>query len=232
LADSFATAFSHVMNENLKQQPKNRKHMKSLMRLTTGNTLVPLVLWLSWGTACWSADLTEPQPLPPAQEDFGCVVVDGVTNRIIRVPSVNPISIYVLYEGENRGRWILRQDLPSQLKAKYAYDPAKAAEYQQRQMEYQKQQAELAVQLAAAQRAAHREALQKREKEILAEIAALAKRDTEEQRQKKLLRSLPPGNGRRVQAAHIDNDQQYVRERIQQLNTLLQQVRSQKDKIP
>jgi ATPase subunit of ABC transporter with duplicated ATPase domains len=204
--------------------------MKSLLRLTAGNTLIPVVLYLSWGTACWSAET--PENNPPAQEDLGCDVVDGVTNKILHVSSVNPLSIYVLYEGGNRGRWILRQDLPPQLKAKYAYDPAKAAEYQKRQIERQKQQAELAAQLATAQRAAQREALNQREKEILAEIAKLEKQDVEDQKEKNGLKSLPPGNGRRVQAAHIDNDQQNIRERIQQLKTLLQQVRAQKDSVP
>jgi hypothetical protein len=206
--------------------------MKSLLNLTAGNTLLPLVLWLSWQTACWSADLIEPQPLPPAQEDFGCDVVGGATNKILRVSSVNPISIYVLYECENRGRWILRQDLPPQLKAKYPYDPAKVAEYQKRQMEQQKQQAELAAQLAAAQRAAQREALNQREKEILAEIAKLEKQDVEEQKEKNVLKNLPHGGGRRVRAAHISSNQENIRNRIQQLNTLLQQVRAQRDSIP
>ncbi len=204
--------------------------MKSLLNLTTSNTLLPLVLWLIWQTACWSAEI--PETNAPPQEDFGCDVVDGVTNRILRVSSVNPISVYVLYEGGNRGRWILRQDLPPQLKAKYAYDPAKAAEYQKRQIEYQKQQAELAIQLAATQREAQRRALQQRESEILAEIAALEKQDSENQKEKNILRDLPPGGGRRVRAAHISSDQESIRERILQLKTTLQQVRSQKDSIP
>ena len=197
--------------------------MKSLLRLTAGNTLIPVVLYLIWGTACWSAET--PENNPPAREDLGCDVVDGVTNRILRVSSVNPVSVYVLYEGGNRGRWILRQDLPPQLKAKYAYDPAKAAEYQKRQIE-------LAAQQAVAQQTAQREAIHQRENEILAEIATLEKRDTEDQREKNILLSLPPGNGRRVQAAHISTDQQNIRERIQQLRTLLQQVRAQKDSVP
>lgn len=197
--------------------------MKSILRLTTGNTLVPLVLWLSWGTACWSAET--PENRPPAQENFGCDVVDGVTNRIIRVSDVNPVSVFVLYEGGNRGRWILRQDLPPRLKAKYAYDPAKAAEYQKRQIE-------LAVQQAVAQRTAMREALRQREREVLADITMLEKQDVEDQKEKNILNSLPPGNGRRVRAAHISDDQQNIRERLQQLKTLLQQVRAQRDSVP
>ncbi len=181
-----------------------------------------ILLALSFGIAVRGAETFQKEQ--PFQEDLGVDVVDGVTNKIIRVSNVTPISVYVVYEGGCSGRKILRQDLPPQLKAKFSYDAAKSDGYQ-------KQQIESAAQQAAAQRLAMKTAIHQKEAEILAEIALLEKQDTDDQKQKNILKSLPPGNGRRLHAASISNDQQNIRERILQLETLLQQVRMQSDRL-
>jgi len=197
--------------------------MKAKSLLTLVNPLITIVALSCLAPTARGAE--SPGTDLPAQEDLGVDIVDGVTNRIVRVSGVTPVSVFVLYEGECRGRRILRQDLPPQLKAKYSYDPAKAAEYQKRQIE-------LAAQQAVAQHVAMREALHRREAEIIAEIAMLERRDDEAQKERAVLMSLPPGNGRRRRAAQITNDQQSIGERISQLRALLQQVRSQCDSIP
>ena len=197
--------------------------MKAKSLLAPVKPLITMVALSCLATAGWSAE-TLGMDLP-AQEDLGVDIVDGATNKIVRVSGVTPASVFVLYEGECRGRRILRQDLPPQLKAKYSYDPAKVAEYQKRQIE-------LAAQQAVAQRVAMRDALRHQEAEMVAEIAMLEKQDAEAQKEKSVLRSLPPGNGRRVRLAQINNNQENIRERISQLRALLQQVRAQSDSMP
>jgi hypothetical protein len=53
---------------------------------------------------------------PVAQEDLGCVVIDGKTKKVVRVMSADPVSAFVIYESEESGkggRKILRQDSSS-----------------------------------------------------------------------------------------------------------------------
>jgi NACalpha-BTF3-like transcription factor len=197
--------------------------MQTISRKVIGTVLIIAATLIGSETRSGRAEAAEDSKT--LQQDLGCDVVDGTTNRIASVSSVTPTFVYVVYEGGHSGRKIPRQDLPPQLKAKYPYDAEKSSEFQ-------KQQIELAARQAAAQRAAMREALRREEAEILAEIGVLERQDAENQMQKNVLNSLPPGNGRRVRAAHINDDQQNIRERVLQLRTLLQQLRSQKDTMP
>jgi hypothetical protein len=145
---------------------------------------------------------------------------------------VNPASVYVVYEGNTAGRNIPRKDLPPQLQSRYPCDPQKAEEYRQRQANLAAEQAAMAVEQGARQRAAGREILRKRELEILREIADLRNRDTENQKEINILMSIRPGNGRRVRAHHLQTEQQLIRERIMSLNTQLEKIRAQRDSIP
>jgi hypothetical protein len=177
-----------------------------------------------------SATAPTRQLQPPVQEDLGCVVVDGKTNKIVRVHSADPVSVLLIYESEGGGkggRRIPRQELPPQLQAKFPYQPAKAAEYRKQQADQTVEQAALSVQQAARARAAAKEVLRQKEREILAQIDSWHKRDVELQKEKNLLNSLPPGNGRRVRAKHISDEQEGIRERIAQLRKQVEQIRVQ-----
>ena len=167
---------------------------------------------------------------PVAQEDLGCVVIDGKTNKVVRVMSADPVSVFVIYESEaggKGGRKIPRQELPPQLQAKYPYDAAKAAEYRKQQADAAAEQAALSAQQASRARAAAREALRQKVREILAQIDSWNKRDVELQKQKRILDSLPPGNGRRVRSRHISDEQQAIREHIAELRKQVEQIRVQ-----
>jgi hypothetical protein len=136
----------------------------------------------------------------------------------------------VIYESDESGkggRKIPRQELPPQLQAKYPYDAARAAEYRKQQADQAAEQAALSVQQAARARAAARETLRQKEREFLAQIDSWNKRDVEMQKEKNILNSLPPGNGRRVRAKHISDEQQGIREHIAQLRKQVEQIRAQ-----
>ena len=161
-----------------------------------------------------------------AQQDLGYDIFDGQTNRIVRVSNVTPTHVFLAYEGTRlKGRTVARQDLPPQLRERYPFDVRKAAEME-------RQQIALAAQRADARRAAWKNALQRREMEIAAELQSLQQRDEALQKEVIILKSLPPGNGRRVRLAYIRNEQQSIRERTVQLRTLQEQVRAQRDSIP
>src|ERR1035438_6971941 len=118
-----------------------------------------------------SASASTRESQPPAQEDLGCVVIDGKTSKIICVRSADPVSVFVIYEsdaGGKGGRKIPRQELPPQLQAKYPYDAARAAEYRKQQADQAAEQAALSVQQAAGARAAARDVLRQKEREFLA----------------------------------------------------------------
>jgi hypothetical protein len=177
-----------------------------------------------------------PAPTPsrqsqsPVREDLGCVVIDGKTNRIVRVHSADPVSVLVIYESEEGakgGRKIPRQELPPQLRTKYPYEAAKAAEYRKQQADAAVEQAGLSVQQAAKMRTAAREVLRQKEREILAQMDSLNKQDVELQKEKNTLDHLPPGNGRRVRSRHISDEQQGIREHIDQLRKQVEQIRLQ-----
>ena len=177
-----------------------------------------------------SATKPSSQSQPPVLEDLGCVVIDGRTNKLVCVRSADPVSVFVIYESEDGGkggRKIPRQELPPQLQAKYPYDAAKAAEYRKQQADAAAEQAALSAQQAARARAAAREVLRQKEREILAQIDSWNKRDVELQKQKGILDSLPPGNGRRVRSRHISDEQQGIREHIAQLRKQVEQIRVQ-----
>jgi hypothetical protein len=177
-----------------------------------------------------SATASSSQSRPPAQEDLGCVVIDGKTNKIVCVRSADPVSVFVLYESEEcgkGGRKIPRQELPPQLQAKYPYDAAKAAEYRKQLADAAVEQAALSVQQAARMRAAAKEVLGQKERGILAQIDSWHKWDVELQKEKNILDSLPAGNGRRVRSRHISDEQQSIREQIAQLRKQVEQIRVQ-----
>lgn len=177
-----------------------------------------------------SATASSSQSQPPAQEDLGCVIIDGKTNKITCVRSADPVSVFVLYDNEGGGkggRKIPRQELPPQLQAKYTYDAAKAAEYRKQQADQVAEQAALSVQQVARMRAAAREVSRQKEREILAQIDSLNKRDVALQKEKRILDSLPAGNGRRVRSRHISDEQQGIREQIAQLRRQVEQIQVQ-----
>jgi hypothetical protein len=177
-----------------------------------------------------SAAAPTKQPQPAVQEDLGCVVIDGKTNRVVSVNSADPVSVHVIYEcadGARGGRKIPRQELPPQLQAKYPYDADKAADYRKQQADQAVEQAALAARQAAKARAATVEGLRQQEKQILAQIDRWQRRDVELQKEKKILNGLPPGNGRRVRAKQINNEQQSIREQNKRLNDQLEKIRTQ-----
>jgi hypothetical protein len=170
------------------------------------------------------------QSQPPVQEDLGVVLIDGRTNKIIHVRTADPVSVLVIYEneeGSKGGRKIPRQELPPQLQAKYPYDAAKAAEYRKQQAAAAAEQAALSVQQEAKRCAAAREALRLKEREIRAQMDSLNKQDVELQKEKNTLDRLPAGNGRRVRSRHISDEQQGIREHIDQLRKQVEQIRAQ-----
>jgi hypothetical protein len=169
------------------------------------------------------------QSQPSVQEDLGCIVIDGKTNKVVRVLGANPAEVHVRYEGEGGpgARWISRQELPPQLQAKYLYDADKAAEYRKQQADQAAERAALAAQQATKARAAAREALRQKEREILAQIDSFNKQDVELQKEKNILNSLPAGGGRRLKAKQISGQQEIIRQYIDRLNQQLAQIRAQ-----
>jgi hypothetical protein len=177
-----------------------------------------------------SANTPTRQSQPTVQEDLGCVVINGKTNRIVRVHSADPVSVFVIYESDDGGKGgvkIPRQELPPQLQAKYPYDADKAADYRKQQADQAVEQAALAARQAANARAATVEGLRQQEKEILAQIDRWQRRDVELQEEKQILNRLPPGHGRRLRAKQISNEQQGIRGHIAQLRDQVERIRAQ-----
>jgi hypothetical protein len=166
---------------------------------------------------------------PRSEENLGYDVVDGKTNKIGSIYKVTPSYVHVIYDPSTRGRKIPRQELPPELKAKFPYDATQAAEYQKQQMALAAQQAAIAT--AAAREAAKTAAIQ-REREIQNEIARLQAQDVAIQKEVNVLKSLAPGNGRRVQLAQLRNQLQAIRERVSKLRTQLEQLQAQRDRTP
>lgn len=177
-----------------------------------------------------SGAMSARQSQPPARDGLGCIVIDGKTNKIVRVQSADPVSVFVIYESEDcgkGGRKIPRQELPPQLQAKYPYDAAKAAEYRKQQADLAAEQAALSVQQAARARAAVREVLRQKEREVLAQIDSWNKRDVELQKEKNILNSMPAGGGRRLKAKQISGQQEIIRQHIDRLNQQVDEIRAQ-----
>ena len=162
---------------------------------------------------------------PPCADNLGYDVVDDKTNKIGRIYKVTPSYVWVIYDRDTGGRKIPRQELPPELKVRFPYDAAQAAEYQ-------KQQFELAARQVAAQAAAARQAARLREREIENEIAMLKVQDTEIQKEAGILKSLGGGNGRRVKLGHLRDQQQAIRERVLGLRSQLEQLRALRDRSP
>ena len=188
-------------------------------------------------TAAVSESATTPpsKSQPPVKEDLGVVVIDAKTNKIIHVRTADPVSVLVIYENEEGakgGRKIPRQDLPPQLQAKYPYDAAKTTEYRKQQADLAAEQAAFSVQQAARIRAATKEVLRQKEREIRAQMDFLNKQDVELQKEKNTLDRLPAGNGRRVRSRHISDEQQGIREHIAELRKQVEQIRVQSAGTP
>jgi hypothetical protein len=99
-----------------------------------------------------------------ADDTYETLKVGTNVLKNVRVVQASPVEIVV---GHDEGYQRIRlQDLPPELKAKYPYDPGKAAEYE-------KQRAETAANLAARGAAARRTGLLQKEQELKGEIAAL-----------------------------------------------------------
>ena len=76
-----------------------------------------------------SATTPARQSQPTVQEDLGCIVIEGKTNRIVSVNSADPVSVFVIYESEEcgkGGRKIPRQELPPQLQEGVSPLPGKS----------------------------------------------------------------------------------------------------------
>jgi len=157
--------------------------------------------------------------------DLGCDFVDGRSNKIARVFSVTPTHVQVIYDGGQAGRKIPRHELPPELAAKFPYDAAKAAAYQQRQV------AEAAAR-AAAQSAAARAASLKREQDLANEIERLNKQDQQLQSEITLARTLPRGNDKRAKITDKTNERQRIRDRITSLQTQSDELRTRRDAAP
>jgi hypothetical protein len=96
---------------------QRKKLIKTTSRSAVGIALTTILFCL--GTSGWSAET--PEKKQPVHEDFACDTADGVNNKIIRVCTVTPASVFAVYDGEHNGCKIPHRVSPPQLKARYAY---------------------------------------------------------------------------------------------------------------
>ena len=192
------------------------------------NSVIPpfLVLLLTLGLGPANRARADGEASSPASvtatENLGFDLVDGKSNKIARVHSMTPVSVFVIYEGGKAGRKIPRQELSPELRSKYPYDAAKAAEYQ-------RQQAEAVASQVAAQQAAQRVMAQSRENAIKAEIEKLEAEDRRLQGPIELYAGMAPGNGRKKHLADLRNERQHGRERILKLEEQLKMLQTRRD---
>jgi hypothetical protein len=73
-------------------------------------------------------------------ETYPTLTIGDETYKNVRIVKATPIELTLLYDGG--GRTIKLEELPPELKAKYPYDAAKAAEYRKRQAAEQRALAE------------------------------------------------------------------------------------------
>ncbi|MBC8096356.1 MAG: hypothetical protein H7Y43_11130 [Akkermansiaceae bacterium] len=157
-------------------------------------------------------------------EDFGYDVHEGVSNRITRIAMVDPRFIWVIYEDGVSGRKIPRADLPSKLQARYPYDPQKAADsIKARTAENQ------------ALKAQHKHALQQKERALVAQIEALDKQRTDNEKEignlNRKLNTAPRSKVLKHEKLKVLDEQNNLRERRTALDARLKQVRAQLDSL-
>src|SRR5829696_8013147 len=75
-----------------------------------------------------------------AQESYPTLKIGDETYKNVRVVKATPIELTLLYDGG--GRTMKLEDLPAELKAKYPYNAARAAEFKKKHAAEQKALAE------------------------------------------------------------------------------------------
>jgi len=81
--------------------------------------------WLVWVAVCFPVMLTV---AAQAEDTFETLTVGTNTFKNVRVIQASPVDLLIGYDDGYRR--IQLQDLPDSLKAKYPYDPQKAADYE------------------------------------------------------------------------------------------------------
>ncbi|HEY9509927.1 MAG TPA: hypothetical protein VIV82_08710 [Verrucomicrobiae bacterium] len=159
-----------------------------------------------------------------ASPDFGYDIHNGITNRIARIATVDPRFIWGVYEDGVSGRKIPRAELPSQLRARYPYDPEEAADATRARV------AENRALLAEYKRA-----LQQKEQELTAQIAALNHESNENEKEIKnvgrKLKTVRHSKKFKSQKLKLLDAQNTLRQRKNDLESRLQRTRAELDKI-
>jgi chromosome segregation ATPase len=122
--------------------------------------LVGIVVLLVAGHLCYAEEATYPT-----------LKVGDETYKNVRVVKATPIELTLLYDGG--GRTIKLEDLPAELKAKYPYNAAKAAEYKRKHAAEQKALAEDQQKRWQQDAAATRAALLSKEQKLREKIEPL-----------------------------------------------------------
>jgi len=106
-----------------------------------------------------------------AQESYPTLKIGDETYKNVRVVKSTPIELTLLYDGG--GRTIKLEDLPGELKAKYPYSAAKAAEFKKKHAAEQKVLAEEQQRKWAHDAASARAALLSQEQKVREKLEPL-----------------------------------------------------------
>ena len=194
------------------------KNMQLTLLLACALCFLPGIHLVTAGEANSPTTITPP-------EDLGYDVFEGKTNKIARVYAVTPTHLQVLHEGGKSGRKIPRQELPPELAAQYPYNAAKAAGYQQQQMD-------IAARQIAAQRTVMEESARRRDKELADQVARLRTQSARLHADLNIAKTLP---GKRKRAAETTNtlrELQSVQHQIARLEDQLTALRASRNTTP
>jgi len=106
-----------------------------------------------------------------AQESYPTLKIGDETYKNVRVVKSTPIELTLLYDGG--GRTIKLEDLPAELKAKYPYNAARAAEFKKKHAAEQKVLAEEQQRKWAHDAASARAALLSQEQKVREKLEPL-----------------------------------------------------------
>lgn len=185
---------------------------------------VALVIALAATFAPAESIRTNTVPSVAASNDFGYDIHDGVTNRIARIATVDPRFIWVVYDDGVSGRKIPRTELPSQLRERYPYNPQEAAD---------------AVRARVAENRAllaeYKQALQQKEQELTAQIAALDQESNENEKEIKnvgrKLKTVRHSKTFKAQKLKLLDAQNTLRQRKNDLENRLHRARAELTKL-
>jgi hypothetical protein len=167
-----------------------------------------------------------------AEETYPTLKIGEETYKNARVVKVTPVELTLLYDGG--GRTIKLEDLPAELKEKYPYNAAKAAEYKRKHAAEQKALAEEQQKRWQQDAAATRATLLSKEQKLREKLEPLQVQIDRLQKdintQRRVAGAAPKNAAERKTLSEMRKQMIQLRDQKESLTDQLNSVRKQREK--